>query len=269
MFETQVNFSVVPLENSTNGYVRKTIELLLSYSTGQLLQICGETTVTVRHCLAGWRKEMRRDVSAASTDPSNKQFTVSEPANWDFSHITDLHTHPQAWSQCTPFLDRYFSDTPRYDEDSTSRAAEIAAANVNGTSAAICSKLAAELFCLDLLAEDIHSDKDNMTRFLVVRQRKSTSTTVEEKFTQGTYNMLLIKHHQGSYEEVKAAECPKVKLSHWNLENCTGWWSTEFFSDLDLIEVSKAEQHNSATLKNTPDHVYNWGRWRSDDIPEP
>jgi prephenate dehydratase len=81
--------------------------------------------------------------------------------------ITTLYTHPQAWTQCTAFLSR-LGHAERIDTSSTSKAAEIVAADASGKSAAISSKEAAELYGLDVLEEGIESVRGNVTRFLVL-----------------------------------------------------------------------------------------------------
>jgi len=152
-----VDRSVIPLCNSTNGFVQETIEQILISDNSVRLQIVGETNVAVRHCLVGKRKR-------------------NNDGDGEFSHIKSLHTHPQAWTQCTQFLDKHFGkEVHRIDENSTSAAAEFVANDEAGTSAAICSLLAAKLFGLDILAEDIQAENNNKTTFVIVRLRRQPS----------------------------------------------------------------------------------------------
>lgn len=103
----------------------------------------------------------------------------------DLSHIREIHTHPQAWGQCTRFLSRLGiappGTSPRPTEDmvtsatskitthdatSTSSAAALAAANPSV--GAISSRLAARTHGVDVLVEGIEDSKENVTRFFVI-----------------------------------------------------------------------------------------------------
>ncbi|KAF2404427.1 PDT-domain-containing protein [Trichodelitschia bisporula] len=150
--------AVVPVENSTNGPVIAALDLLLVFSRSPPTHaIVRETYVPVTHCLLG------RPNPLSSETPSP-----------DLSHIRALYSHPQAWSQCTPFLDTHFppgKGVSRHDTDSTARAAEIVAADESGASAAICSPLAAEVYGLSVLAPGIQARERNQTRFVVLGPR--------------------------------------------------------------------------------------------------
>jgi prephenate dehydratase len=92
----------------------------------------------------------------------------------DLSHITKIYSHPQAWGQCKSFLSTHLHGIERQDVSSTSRAAELASADTTGTSAAIASKIAAELIHpLDVLVEGIEDNEGNSTRFFVLRKLNS------------------------------------------------------------------------------------------------
>ena len=56
------------------------------------------------------------------------------------------------------------------DQTSTSAAAALVAGDSTGSSAAVCSALAAEVYDLDILARDIEDESRNQTRFLVIRK---------------------------------------------------------------------------------------------------
>jgi prephenate dehydratase len=127
----------------------------------------------VKHCLLGH----------ASTSP-NQQTTntvqIDDTFNnplatpvCDLSKIKRLYSHPQAWGQCKAFLATYLKGIERQDVSSTSRAAEIAAADKTGESAALSSHVAASLFGLDVLASSINDRIGNTTRFLVIRRKDS------------------------------------------------------------------------------------------------
>ena len=81
--------------------------------------------------------------------------------------IEEVHSHPMALLQCVDFL-----DTHRWrlveTEDTALSARRIAERGIRNA-AAIAGDLAAELFGLEIVAADIHSIRNNYTRFLVLR----------------------------------------------------------------------------------------------------
>ncbi|CAK7221489.1 prephenate dehydratase [Sporothrix curviconia] len=160
-------YGVVPFENSTHGPVTFTLAGLADRdgAYGEL-SVCGETYLAVHHYLLGRRQP---DAAApASVDADATGVPLSS-----LGHIARIYSHPQAFGQTTAFVRRYFPADRRpetIDASSTSRAAELAAADASGTSAAISSALAAETSGLDVLARSIEDRPDNTTRFYVLQR---------------------------------------------------------------------------------------------------
>ncbi|KAF2630228.1 PDT-domain-containing protein [Macroventuria anomochaeta] len=147
-----VHRGVVPFENSTNGSVVFTLDLFADlHSKNNDILVCGEVYVSVSHCLLG-------------LDPSSTQ---------DYSKITKLYSHPQAWGQCKTFLQQHLKHAERFDVSSTSRAAQVVAESKDPGAAAISSKVAGTLFKLSLLSEGINDVSGNQTRFLILRRKDS------------------------------------------------------------------------------------------------
>jgi len=137
----QADYAVVPVENSTEGAVGLTLDLLLSST----LKICGEVTLPIHHCLL------------------SKQT--------DISQISHVFSHGQSLSQCHEWLNRTLPMVNREAVTSNAYAAQMIHDLVatDGTfAAAIASQRAAELFNLNILAENIEDDPKNTTRFLVL-----------------------------------------------------------------------------------------------------
>jgi len=129
--------AVIPIENSLHGRVAD-IHFLLPESG---LSIVAEHFVRVRHCLLGARGAARGDVREAMS-------------------------HPQALGQCRKRLRDWgikpiaFADTA----GAAARAGELGDSAV----AAVASRLAGELYGLDVLAEGIEDEAHNTTRFVVL-----------------------------------------------------------------------------------------------------
>ena len=137
----QANYGVVPVENSTEGAIGLTLDLLLASP----LKICGEVSLPIHHCLLS--------------------------SQTDIHQISHIFSHTQSLSQCHEWLNRMMPKATREAVTSNARAAQMIHDLVtsDGTfAAAIASKRAAELFNLNVLAENIEDDTKNTTRFLVL-----------------------------------------------------------------------------------------------------
>jgi prephenate dehydratase len=148
------DYAVIPFENSTNGSVVQTLDLLADRDgLNSNIFVCGEHYLTVHHCLL-------------------RHKTTRSTGREDYKSITKLYTHPQAWGQCESFLTKHFRGVERQDVSSTSKAAEIVSKDESGESAAIASKLAGEHHGAQILEESIEDRGDNTTRFLILRNTR-------------------------------------------------------------------------------------------------
>jgi prephenate dehydratase len=85
--------------------------------------------------------------------------------------IREVHSHPMAIQQCFDFLDKH--DWKLVETEDTALSAKHVHQHKSKHIAAIASKLAAELFDLDVLAPNIHTLKNNYTRFLILRREET------------------------------------------------------------------------------------------------
>jgi prephenate dehydratase len=176
---------VVPFENSSNGSVVFTLDLFanLSGNYGDII-VVNEAYVRVNHCIVGHPGPTANTEGEASQSP-------------DWSHITKLYSHPQAWGQCKKFLGANFKHAEKQDVSSTSRGAALVAANPNDTkTAAISSALAAKENGLAVLAPNIQDSSENTTRFLIIRRASETApldtrAVVEEAVEWDMYKTLV------------------------------------------------------------------------------
>lgn len=128
--------AVVPIENSTEGSVNRTLDLLLKTS----LQACDEIRLPIRHQLLSNEGQL--------------------------GAITEVVAHPQSLAQCREWLARHMPSAILRAVASNGEAAWIAAREAGR--AAIASKRAAKLYGLTVLAANIEDDPANTTRFLVL-----------------------------------------------------------------------------------------------------
>ena len=129
------DYGVLAIENSLHGVVSPTLDLLASSP----LTVCAEINLPIRHCLL---------------------------SNTELGQITTVYSHEQAIAQCRRWLSAHLPGATLVPVTSTARGAEMAAAN--STSAAICSKIAADIYGLHIVAEGIEDGAANTTRFFVV-----------------------------------------------------------------------------------------------------
>ena len=141
--EGRVDRAIIPIENSLNGRVAD-MHFLLPESG---LSIIDEHFLPIHHCLMA---------------------AVDEP-------ITSAVSHEQALGQCRGYL-RSRGIRPIAYADTAGAAALVAELREPAT-AAIAPRLAAELYDLNILAENIEDSHDNMTRFVVLAREPITPPT--------------------------------------------------------------------------------------------
>jgi chorismate mutase / prephenate dehydratase len=130
------DFGVVPVENSTEGVVARSLDLFLHTP----LFIIGETSLFVRHNL------LRRDNALAG--------------------IQAVLAHPQALAQCHAWLGANLPNAERRPVSSNAEGARLAALDPN--LAGIASERAASQFGLHIVAPAIQDEAHNRTRFAIV-----------------------------------------------------------------------------------------------------
>lgn len=117
------------------------------------------------------------------------------------SDIKEVHSHPMALLQCIDYLEQHHS-WKLVETDDTALSARYIHRHKSKHIAAIASKLAAELYELDMIAPDIHTLKNNYTRFLMV-QRKEDAIAVDDADKASVY--FETDHSKGSLAKVLAA----------------------------------------------------------------
>ncbi len=130
------DYAVVPVENSTEGAIGRTLDLLLTSP----VKICGEVNLRIHQNLLS---------SGTSLDD-----------------LKCVYSHAQSLAQCQQWLNKNLPRIPRVAVASNAEAARLAAAEPG--SCAIAGESAAEHYGLNMLASNIEDDPNNTTRFLVL-----------------------------------------------------------------------------------------------------
>ena len=133
----KAKFGVIPIENNSNGIVSDTIQCLSQYD----LKIIAEVVVEIHHTLA------------STTD--------------ELSQVKKIYSKDIAFGQCSKFLEDFgLDEVEQVPVESTAKAAKLAAKEPH--SAAICASVAATMYNLPILFENIEDDGGNKTRFFIV-----------------------------------------------------------------------------------------------------
>ena len=134
----EADYAVLPVENSSTGSIRQVYDLLAQYN----YYVVGECQVKVEHCLMALPGAALEDIQA-------------------------VYSHEQGLMQCERYLDAHWGwrRVPTLD---TAGSAKQVAESGDRTAAAICSRRAAEIYGLHILAEGVNYNAMNHTRFVVV-----------------------------------------------------------------------------------------------------
>ncbi len=194
----RADYGVVPIENSTEGVVTHTLDMLVEAD----LKISSEVSLEIHQCLlsrSGQADQIQRIVS-----------------------------HPQALAQCRRWLLSHFPHLPTDEVTSTAQAAQMAAEDPS--LAAIASVLASEIYDLRVVEGNIEDQANNVTRFFVIGNHPSrpsgddkTSVVFSVKDEVGVLHRMLEPFAKNKVNLTKIESRP---LKHKN-------WEYLFFLDFN------------------------------------
>ena len=146
----KTGIGLIPVENSTAGFVEQTIDELLKNN----FEIIGEFSLEINHTLLGIKKT-------------------------NLKKIKEVYSHKQALLQTSKFLKKNKIKPIEYFD--TAMGAEKVAEWNDSERGAIGSEILAEIYGLKILARDINNEKDNRTRFFLIK-KKDFDFKWEDKF---------------------------------------------------------------------------------------
>ncbi len=191
------DYGVVPVENSIEGAVTHTLDMLVDAD----LKICSQIILDVAHNLL---------------------------ANCSKDKIKRVYSNPQVLGQCRIWLQEHLPHVEQIEVSSTTRAAQIAAKEKD--SAAIASLLAGEVYKLNVLERDIEDSPHNITRFFVVGKTEAgktgsdkTSILFSIKDKVGALHDMLIPFKKYKINLTKIESRPSKKRA----------WDYYFFVDIE------------------------------------
>lgn len=157
----ECDVAVLPMENSYAGEVGQVMDLMFSGN----LTVSGVYELPITHHLLGLPEA-------------------------DKHHIRKVYSHPQALSQCVPYLKKHRMEPESFAN--TAMAAQFVAEQKDPTLGAVASKETAALYGLRVLEKNINSSRSNTTRFGVF--------TREDPITNNEHFILTytVKHEAGA-----------------------------------------------------------------------
>lgn len=162
-------YAVIPVENSTAGSVHSVYDLMMSHN----FHIVRSTRIKIEHCLMA--------------KPGTK-----------LSEIKEVFSHEQALSQCSGYLDN-LGEVNVTSYANTAMAAKMVAESDRNDIAAICSKVCANYYGLEILDDSIQDNDNNYTRFICI------SKNIEIYPGADRTSLMLVTHHEpGSLYKVIA-----------------------------------------------------------------
>lgn len=144
--------------------------------------------------------------------------------------IKEVHSHPMALLQCMEFLKKYPSIKLVEDKDTAETARRIDEKQLKGI-AAIASKTASEMYDLEILAPEIQTINNNMTRFVIIKKEKKYAE--ENEISRASIKFEL-DHKRGSLAAVLnvMSDCKLNLTKIQSLPKIETPWKYSFFVDV-------------------------------------
>lgn len=212
LLNTTANLGVMALENTIAGSIIPNYALIDKYN----LRIISEEYLNIHHHLMGLKGQ-----------------TISD--------IKEVCSHPMALLQCKEFFKKYPHIKLVEDVDTAEVAKRIAKENLKGV-AAIAPKIAAEIFDLAIIEDEIQTIKDNSTRFVIVQTEKPE---INEEVNKASLKFQL-NHKRGSLAAILnvLSDCKMNLTKIQSLPVIETPWKYSFFVDVtfdDYKEYQKAK----------------------------
>lgn len=149
--------------------------------------------------------------------------------------IREVHSHPMALLQCVDYLDKY--NWRLVETEDTALSAKHIHQYKSRHTAAIAGKLAADMFNLEVLAPNIHTEKNNYTRFLVLKREAEAAEIPGANKASISFST---NHTRGSLAKVLAVIADAgVNLSKLqSIPKPGSNWKYYFHTDLEFSNIT-------------------------------
>ena len=216
---------IVAIENTIAGSLLQNHELLRRSES----QIIGECKLRISHVLAAL--------------PGQR-----------LDELSEVNSHPIALMQCGEFLKAHPQLKAVERDDTAGSAAEIAERRLTGH-AAICGRLAAERYGLEILEEGIETNKRNFTRFLLLADRYHADRHTGSARADKASLVFSLPHTQGSLSKVLTIlsfdDINLTKIQSMPIIGCE--WEYRFYVDVSFADYTRYRQSIDAITPLTKD----------------
>ncbi len=218
----RVKYGVVPVENSTDGVVGETLDLLAKTN----VKIVAELVMPIHMAFATLALETK--------------------------NIKKIYSKDKGFGQCREFLKEHgFNDLEHIPVESTAKAAMLAAGDPEA--AAICSHIAAKLYKVPTIYDNIEDSSQNKTRFLVLSDFKNqpaddTKTSILVKLNDGDKPGSLVRFLQ----DFDQSDINLTKIESRPSKDETGykyWFFIDFAGHIDDAKIADVVARHSDEIK--------------------
>jgi len=209
----RAKFGVVPIENSRDGIVGETLDLLSKSS----VKIVAELYMPIHVSFATKAQKLE--------------------------DITKIYSKDKGFGQCREFLSEHgFQDIEQIPVESTAKAAILAAQDENA--AAICSHIAAKLYGVPTMFENIEDETENATRFVILSDFKNgmseqDKTSILVRLRDAVKAGALVHFLQDFDEEAINLSKIESRPSKDKEGGFDYWFYIDFFGHIDEPRVQK------------------------------
>ena len=207
----EIDYGVLPIENSSTGAISQVYDLLYKYG----FYIVGEECIKIDQNLIG--------IKGTKLD-----------------NVKEVYSHPQGFEQSTDFLKEY-SNWKKIPFHSTADSVKLVSDLQDMSKVAIASKRAADIYNLSIIKENINNRRENSTRFIVISKELELNNSCDKvsvvfslEHKAGTLYKLLRHFAENNINMMKIESRPMEK----------GAWKyflyVDFEGNLENEQVKKA-----------------------------
>ncbi|CAK7009576.1 MAG: prephenate dehydratase [Petrimonas sp.] len=189
------------------------------------------------------------DMKIAGEHKLRISHTLSALPGQRLQDIREIVSHPMALMQCSDFIESLPQVKVVEHEDTALAAREIMEGNTPGI-AAICSKLAAEVYHLEVIREGIETNKRNFTRFLVLAHEEMVGEIRKSSDIDKASLVFVLPHSEGSLSRVLSVlSFYDINLTRIQSLPIIGReWEYQFYIDLTFSNFERYRQSIKAIL---------------------
>jgi prephenate dehydratase len=243
----EVSWAIVPIENSLEGSINVTLDLLAGEASD--VRIAGEALLRVEHAL----------IAAAPTE---------------LAQIDTVLTHPHVPGQCTRFLRDELAHAQIVSASSTAEAVRVVSSDVRPGQAAIGTTLAASIYGASVIRAHVEDRADNETRFVWLAQAGTAADPPLRAEENGQWKTSLVFWGTGAERPGWLVRCldafARRAINLTKIESRPrrqGLGSYMFFVDL-AAQAADASVHEAlAELRELCEEVRVLGSYRASPAP--